>query len=175
MTEEERERVSLARAWLGGFAAGGSGGGPMREAYFEDGTQSDRMGRLALAQLLIDGSAPQHILDLLAAALVPNVAAKKSLPGVPERLVRTGSTGDELMPESSRMLTFKGRTNARKRDPYLIGHILDRIQHRDPGKSIETACFDVTDELKANGVDIEYSGVKRIWDDGARMRKALWG
>lgn len=166
---ERIQNIIRSRAWLSGYFRDLDG--VLITRRVEEFTEQDRDCRRALAQLLIDGDAPQEILDLLAVAIAPDAKDTRTSRKVGEHLFRTDSTQTELgLAGSDRTLHIKRRDNVRSIDPALIGTILRLMRERiHLGRSIEKSSGEVSELLEVQGITLSARTIKGYWDELSKI------
>lgn len=169
-----RLRVQYSRIWIQGCLTGN--GVARSTVYLSDDTREEAIYREALAQLLVDGNAPQDILDGLAAVIAPNTqhtgsGRKTSIDLVPSHV------DHRKVPTSDRILSFHDRSNHPKADPYKTAAILMSMSDKiSRGMTIERACSEVSAELRKafNSTGLARQGrdglseetIRRVWREG---------
>lgn len=172
--QETERRVSLARAWLAGYLK--TRPRVPRHAYIEAGTDSDREGRLALSQILVDGAAPREILDLLATCIAPDYQPPDgtSFPAREIPLVASDNPLRLIVGDlNPRRLDFSFRTGTRRRgvskqpDPVRDGAILQEVMKLIVAGKTKTAAF----EIVGDKVGLTSEGVRKIWKNHSSFVK----
>lgn len=160
-----KQRILAARFWLAGYIDTSrkmpslmyhkkANGEPWRDAE----------GRLALAQLLVNGEAPREILELLAHAITPD-DPQNSVRGTPVFNEHLPSTVLSEMPINRRLDFVHRGGGSRKRgvgrsaDPVRDGYIISEVQALIINGCKKTNAF----QKVAEQAGLSAQAVRKIW------------